>query len=562
MTTSINPLQRLFAERGAVLTASGLYINLFEIRFVEVATWEIWLISLLAGLAFLWGYQGIDESDYTHSALVKHRVLLPGYRAGTDAFKQLAERIPSLDYLVKFFEENRSRRQALRLVDDFVTIAFDELAMDESLRPSVDEIDQMADTISTDTTLLRRDGYRLLAKSVFANEPDEQRYIRLILVLCREYIKADDTIETGETIHDLQSGISRALSASGCDFEAWNDKAENLLAAYGTAYDAIHHDEPLSSDPLDETSAEPPKEYYDDFLEYFLPFRDRNALSEELVATIIDVVDRGELDQSAVARDVEQKIQIERKRVRDELNIRDAYLLLSLDAGLSKSSSGNARESVYNRFPDHIQFGRTMNKNDVSALPEEIYLTTDVIFTNRDYEGPNDFLEDVTELIPDDELAGGLVSAYELRVANPAYEPSKEAARKHLPQGTRDSVNAIEFLETGDSSRAVTEEAIDNLLGKKIRVRDLLSAIPVNVFVDAPPNQREVVDAAYEDIEEELGVGELYDWGNFDVDDIAPLLIETDTDRNSERVATDEGWEEIAEQMIESARECERAARS
>jgi hypothetical protein len=493
---------------------------------------------------------------------VKYRVLLPGYRAGKDAFKQFAKRIPSLDYLVKFFEENRSRQQALRIVDDFVTIAFDELAMDESLRPSVDEIDQMADTISTGTTLLKRDGYRLLAKSVFANEPDEQRYIRLILVLCREYIKADDTFETGETIHDIQSGISRALSASGCDFEPLNDTAENLLAAYGTAYDAIHHDEPLSSDPLDGTSPEPPKEYYDDFLKYFLPFRDRNALSEELVATIIDVVDRGELDQSAVARDVEQKIQIERKRVRDELNTRDAYLLLSLDAGLSKSSSGNARESVYNRFPDHIQFGRTMNKNDVSALPEEIYLTTDVIFTNRDYEGPNDFLEDVTELIPDDELAGGLVSAYELRVANPAYEPSKEAARKHLPQGTRDSVNAIEFLETGDSSRAVTGEAIDNLLGKKIRVRDLLSAIPVNVFVDAPPNQREVVDAAYEDIKEELGVGELYDWGKFDVDDIAPLLIETDTDRNSERVATDEGWEEIAEQMIESARECERAARS
>jgi len=562
MTTSINPLQRLFAELGAVITVGGLYINLFEIRFVELTTPQLWLVSLLAGLAFLWGYRGIDGSDHTHSALVKHRVLLPGSRAGKDAFKQLAKRIPSLDYVVKFFEENRSRQQALRVVDDFVTIAFDELAMDESFRPSVDEIDQMADIISTDTTHLKRDGYRLLAESVFANEPDEQRYIRLILVLCREYIKADDTLETGETIHDLQSGISRALSASGCDFEQWNDTAEKLLAAYGTAYDAIHHDEPLSSDPLDGTPAEPPKEYYDDFLEYFLPFRDRNALSEELVATIIDVVDRGELDQSAVARDVEQKIQIERKRVRDELNTRDAYLLLSLDAGLSKSSSGNARERVYNRFPDHIQFGRTKNKNDVSALPEDIYLTTDVIFTDRDYEGPNDFLEDVTELIPDDELDGGLVSAYELKVETPAYEPSKEAARKHLPQWTRDSVNAIEFLETGDSSRAVTEVAIDNLLGKKIRVRDLLAAIPVNVFVDAPPNQREVVDAAYEDVREELGVGELYDWGKFDVDDIAPLLIETDTDRNGERVATNEEWEEIAEQMIESARECERAARS
>jgi len=63
-------------------------------------------------------------------------------------------------------------------------------------------------------------------------------------------------------------------------------------------------------------------------------------------------------------------------------------------------------------------------------------------------------------------------------------------------------------------------------------------------------------------MKEELGVGELYDWRKFDMDDIAPLLIEKDEAGDGERVGTDDELEEIAEEMIENARECERAARS
>lgn len=103
---------------------------------------------------------------------------------------------------------------------------------------------------------------------------------------------------------------------------------------------------------------------------------------------------------------------------------------------------------------------------------------------------------------------------------------------------------------------------IDNLLGKKVRVRDLLAAIPVNVFVDASPNQRKVVNASYEELKEELGIRELYDWGKFEPDDIAPFLIEGDENSNDARVGSDEEWQEIAEEMIESARACERAATS
>lgn len=232
------------------------------------------------------------------------------------------------------------------------------------------------------------------------------------------------------------------MSASSCDFEQWNDTAGNLLTAYGNAYNAIHHNEPLSTDPLVGTPPKPPKEYYGDFLEYLLPFRDRNSLSEELVATIIDVVDRGELDQSAVARDIDQKIQVEKERVREELNTRDAYLLLSLNAGLSKSS--DARNRVHERFPDHIQIGKTTNTNDFSTLPEDTFLTTDIIFTEQYYSTSDEFLDDVIELIPE-EVDGRLVSAYELKLEQPAYEPSKDAAQ-HI------SLNGHEILSMQLSS--------------------------------------------------------------------------------------------------------------
>jgi len=549
-----NPTYWLVAEFIAVLTGIGLYYN-YQSRFVDLTFEQHGLIGLLALGTLYWGATRIEESDYTHHGLLWHRVAKPLWRAGKQTATRIIKRIPSLDVIFNFFEATQERRDSRVIVDDFVEIAFDELGMDSSFRPKGDERDRLADEIATETNQTKSAGYRRLANALFEEESSDDRRIRLILVFCREYIKAEDTLDTGETIHDIQSGISRALSASNCDFRKWNDTADKLLSAYGAAYNAIHHDEFLQKDPLTTDPEDSPKDYYSDFADYFLPFRDRTTLNEELVATIIDVVDRGELDQSAVARDINQYIEAEKERVRSELDTRDAYLLISLDAGLSDSE---VREKIYETYPDHIRFGTTKNKNELSSLPEGIYLTTDAIFTDRDYANPEEFVDDIKQMIPDEDLAGGLVSAYELELRNPAHDPPMDEAREHLPSWTRDSVNAIEFLETGDSSRAVTEIAIDNLLGEQIEVKELLAAIPVNVFADATPKQRPVIDAAIEELKEDLKIGDLYDWGKYDVDDIAPTLEEKDT----ENVGSEEEWKEIAEEMIEGARQCERAARA
>lgn len=559
MNNNSKPFYWLGAEALGILTLLALYIDSQRYPLVELAPEQAVLVGVTAVYSIYWGATKVDESDYSHPPLVYNRIVKPAWRAGKQSVLGIVDRVPSLGFIINFLSESRDQSESRKVVNDFVTIAFDELAMDSDLKPSGDEQDALAELIARDTTHPKRDGYRRIASNLFEQESTIDEKTRLILVFCREYVRTEDTIYTGENIHDLQSGISRALSASGCDFEQWNNTAEQVLSAYGSAHGAIHHDEPCSSDPLRSTPENPPKEYYADFIEHFLPFRDRNALSDELVATIIDVVDRGELDQSAIARDIDQHIEEERERVRRKIDNRDAYLLLSLDSGLSGTAH---RDKIYERYPDHIRFGKTTNKNNISSLPEDIYLTTDVIFTDRMYDGSEDFLADIKDLIPDSELDGGLLAVYELKLEDPAYEPSKEVAQRHLPDWTRDSVSAIDFLETGDSSRAVTEIAIDNLLGEKIRVRDLLAAIPVNVFVDAPPKLRNLIDAAYDDIKNELEVGELYDWGDYEPEDISTLLIEFDEKENEERIGSDEEWHEVAEQMIENARACERAAQT
>jgi len=554
MTNKTNPTRWLIAELAAVLIGTGLYFN-YQRSIAELTVQQYGLIGALAVGIFYWGATKIDESDYSHLNLLWYRLAIPVWRAIKQSAIRIIRKIPSLDVILNLFQETQERRDSHKIVSDFSTIAFDELGMDPSFRPSGDEMDRLADEIASETSQTKSIGYRRIANVLFEGNSEDERRIRLILIFCREYVKADDTLETGEAIHDIQSGISRALSASNCDFRKWNDTADKLLSAYGASYGAIHHDEILESDPLNTDLEDSPEDYYGDFADYFLPFRDRTTLNEELVATIIDVVDRGELDQSAVARDMNQYIEAEKKRVRSELDTRDAYLLISLDAGLSEPE---IREKIYETFPEHIRFGKTQNKNELSSLPEGIYLTTDAIFTDRDYTDPEQFVEDVKKLVPDEELAGGLMSAYELELKNPAHDPPMKEAREHLPLWTRDSVNAIEFLETGDSSRAVTEIAIDNLLGEQIEVKELLAAIPVNVFADAIPKQRPVINEATEELKDALKIGDLYDWGRYEVEDIAPMLVEKD----EENVGTDEEWREIAEQMIEGARQCERAARA
>lgn len=556
MTTNTNPTHWIIVEILSVLSILALILNQFHYYWFELTGEDSIPILLLALGALYWSTPKVENSSYTRYGLYWNRLIKPGYRAVRGAFKQASKRIFALDLPVKLFEENQARAQSRQVVDDFVTIAFDELAMDSSFRPTKNEMDSLADDIATGAVHPKRDGYRRIADTLFSGESSDDEKIRLILIYCREYVKSNDTLDTGESIHEIQGGISRALSASSCDFESWNESAERLLTAYGNAYNSIHHGEPLSSDPLKGSPSKKPKKYYNDFREYFLPFRDRSSLSEELVATIIDVVDRGELDQSAVAREVDKHLEEERERIKAEQNQRQAYLLVSMKAGLWDET----RQRIYDRFPNHVRFGNTNNRSNDSELPDSIRLTTDIIFTEKNYANTEEFLEEIDEIVPEKDREGGLLSAYRLEISDPYYLPDKEMAQRHLPADRLDTINVIEFLETGDSSRAITEIAINNLLGKKIRVRDLLAAIPVNVFVDAPPKQRDVVDATYENMKQELGVKELYDWGTFDPEDIAPLLITQDQQQHEERIASDEEWKEIAEQMIDNARQCERAA--
>ncbi|SFC57844.1 hypothetical protein SAMN05444422_1114 [Halobiforma haloterrestris] len=550
-----NPLTGLSAEVAAVTLATSLYLNI-RYNVISLTLEETIVLVVCSVLGFWWGYNRIEESGITHGTLIWHRIVKPGTRATKCTLHDLAQRIVAFDFLVKFGEETKDIQQAQKIVSDFETIAFDELAMDEELRPSPAVREQLADEISTETSLFKRDGYRRIANILFEEQSKDEEKIRLILVFCREHVKAGDSLETGETIHDIKSGITRALSTSSCDFEQQNETAEWLLTAYGNAYDAIHHDHSLYADPLTGTPEDDLNEYYSAFIESFLPFRDRHALSEELFSTIIEVVDRGELDQSAVAKDVHDLIEKEKQRVRSEFENRDAYLLMSWGGVLSKYQSPELRETLQDKYPNHIDFGRKGNESEVSDLPEAIKLTFHIIFTERHFSSADEFLEDVLKFIPDNKIESGFVTAYKLEITDPAYEPERSDVEAIVPDEAKKQLDLIEFLETGTGSRAITETAIDNLLGRKVEVNELLAAIPANVFVEATPKQEDAFNGAYKDIKQDLKINNLYDWARYEPEEVVDAVVEN----VEEDVASEEEWLEISEQLVVSAKQCERAA--
>lgn len=148
MQRNTNPRPCLAAETLGVLIGIGLYINYFRHQFLDFTDVETGLALLFAVGLLWWGVTRIDESNYTHTGLYWYRVAKPLWRALKGAIRQIATRIAQLDLLARFVEESQDRHQSRAIVDDFTTIAFDELAMDTTFRPNGDELDRLAEIIT------------------------------------------------------------------------------------------------------------------------------------------------------------------------------------------------------------------------------------------------------------------------------------------------------------------------------------------------------------------------------------------------------------------------------
>lgn len=104
-------------------------------------------IVLLVFGAIYWSTPKIENSDYTRHGLYWNQFIKLGLRAGKRAFKQFAKKFPSLDFLVKLLEEDKTRKQSRQVVEDFVTIAFEDLGMPSSFRPTGDKLDYLVESV-------------------------------------------------------------------------------------------------------------------------------------------------------------------------------------------------------------------------------------------------------------------------------------------------------------------------------------------------------------------------------------------------------------------------------
>lgn len=509
------------------------------------------------GFILLGGIVYVVSSDPSGRVSLIRRLIHAG-KAGV----VVLQTIPGINLLFewrdRFDKEVEQESAANSIIDDFEEVVRNDLGMSFDWSQVSTDREDLVETISNEAEIFKRDVYPIIADHVFSDVPEDERRIRLILALCREHERADGRrLDTGEAVYALKSAITRELADLGCDFEEPNDAATRLLTAYANTYKGIHTGTPAGRDLFTEDIDRSYLELWQEFRESFLPFEEQAALDDQLLSTIIDVVDRGELDQAAVAGDVDELIQREREQVREDLQNRDAYLVLSL-GGIFKRGS-DLRDKLEQKYHNHIAFGKRYNTSDVADIPDPKYVTFHIVFPEKRFPSTDAFLDDVLRLIPADALEeNAFVTVYRLEATNPEFEPPKEILEEELPAYFKSNLDVVEFLETGSGSRTVTKTAINNLLGRKMRVRDLLAAVPLNVFADATPQQEQFINAKYNDLKERFQISELYDWCDYTKEHIASVLCEWDEDG----YASEEEWEEIAEQMIEGAEQCRAAATS
>lgn len=508
-----------------------------------------------SGIILVGGIIYVLSSDPSGRVSLLSR-LIHAIKATGAVFKSLPWIKLLFEWHSKYNQDVNQESEAMRIIDDFEEIACDNLEVPVDQTQFELQRGDIIERVTSEAEIFKRDAYPIIAEYAFNDFSEDDRRLLLILVLCYEHQQADERhLETGEAVYALKSAITRELADLGCDFEEPNTPATRLLTAYGHASPAIHSGKAIDGDLFDEQIDRSYFEVWKEFRRSFLPFEEQVALDDQLLSTIIDVIDRGELDQSAVAGDVDELIQEERERVKKDLQNREAYLVLSSGSIFSKTSG--LRTKLESKYHNHISFGARHNTSDVADIPDPTYVTFHIIFPEKEFISTDAFLDDVLRLIPEEELEeNAFVTVYKLEATNPQFEPSKETLEEELPAYLKSNLDVVEFLETGSGSRTVTKTAINNLLGRKVRVRDILAAVPFNVFAEATPRQEQFLNSKYGDLKDEFQIKELYDWCNYTKEDIAPVLIKWD----DSELATEEEWKEIARQMIRGARQCESVA--
>lgn len=268
---------------------------------------------------------------------------------------------------------------------------------------------------------------------------------------------------------------------------------------------------------------------------------------------ILDVVYRGELNAERVKLDIEGMIESEIEKIKQEREERQAFLLSSKTiSDTGKEGWQDFQDKLKSKFPEWIDFGnKYAPEPEITDKDNKVQVSMQVVFPKKRYDSPGDFHSHAVEPITPE---GVLVTVSKLDIS-PFYADNSRDKLYNAADDESDVDLIFEvnnYLTTNETGRAITAEALDNLLiNRRVDISKLLRALPLNVFAPYITDEEERVFTENQDqIETELGINEFADWGNQDPDKVTKQLQETDQEDISDR------WNRIAEDIVEEVRKC------
>ncbi|GEM_PF-5172351 len=267
---------------------------------------------------------------------------------------------------------------------------------------------------------------------------------------------------------------------------------------------------------------------------------------EEFRKTLAILISRGKLNIDQIEKRIREKLskQIHNKSGKAFLIFANNYQRIPAIKNLLDSYPG----VVYSYKKPHF-------------LPESIqYLHTRIIYPPEDSQNPQRFIENkIKPLIPEDRDGNGFISILPIEGTEIYSYPTK--VDNIESENVREGFETITAYKTGMSFNLV-EFYIDNLQ-EEIKVDELLSVIPFNVFVpNIGKKPKNLIIDHYDRLKKEFGIDTLSDWGDVNGKDLKHALVDIDKGRNSDRIFEDDRWDEIATKIITSSKKHQSAIES
>jgi hypothetical protein len=443
-------------------------------------------------------------------------------------------------------------KTASNIIDDFIEIVVDELEISTN-RFNEQDREEVIEEIVGEVELVKHEVYPIVAKYYFQDIDRYEQLTYLTMVFCREQNLLDEKtgVNRGEEKADYREEIRNIVA--DFRFTKPREKERCFIQTYDVLKDAIRTGKRNSDRSLFRNDVDSPEKVYNEFAFTYIPLQhpdydeESKTEREQLRSKVVRLVHDAELNTGAVSKDILKIIQQEEKRIREEFQKKQAYMVFSqtLAGEDTKEAFTNTLES---KFPYHVNIG-TKSYHTPEEGSETIFLTQHIVYPRSDYDDLEDFYErGISNFAPDKHF----VAVMEIATSE-YYIPEKPKRLREVadnPAYLDNNIEALAFLQTEHPPGDITSRAIDNLLGDEIEVKEMLKSLRIDVLI---PNvtmvEQETIRRNRESIEAEFEISDVFDWRKKNPSEIASYIHSIDNESGNSL----EEWKDRAEVLVKRA---------